>query len=147
MVKIIAGVIVGYVVMLMLVVVLGVTLFMMLGAERAFAPGAYTPSALWIVLALLCALLAAIAGGWACAAIGGAGTAPKILAMLVFVLGLLFVYPALNPGADLRPTTRMSGEDLMVSMQNARQPVWVAVMNPFLGVVGVIIGARRGRRA
>jgi len=146
MLKVIAGVVVGYLVMLMLVVVLGVAVFLALGAERAFAPGAYDPSALWIVLALSCALLAAIAGGWVCAAIGGAGTAPKVLAGLVLVLGLLFVYPALNPGADLRPTTRMSGEDFMVSMTNARQPAWIAVMNPILGVVGVFIGGRRRGR-
>jgi hypothetical protein len=143
MVRIAAGVIVGYFVMLVLVVVLGVAVFLALGAEHAFAPGAYTPSVLWIVIALSCALLAAIAAGWVCAAIGGAGTAPKVLAGLVLVLGLIFVYPALNPEADLRPTARMSGEPVMVSLKNARQPVWIAVMNPILGVVGVLVGSRR----
>jgi hypothetical protein len=68
-----------------------------------------------------------------------------VLAGMVLVLGLLFVYPALNPAADLRPTTRMSGEDFMVSMTNARQPAWIAVMNPLLGLAGVLIGARQRR--
>jgi hypothetical protein len=27
-------------------------------------------------------------------------------------------------------------------MQNARTPLWVAFVNPFLGAVGVLLGAR-----
>lgn len=27
-------------------------------------------------------------------------------------------------------------------MQNARQPMWVALLNPLLGAIGVVVGAR-----
>ena len=146
MIRAAAGVIVGYIVMLVCVAGFGVAAFVALGADRAFAPGAYTPSALWIVMALTCALLAAIAGGWVCAAIAGPGKAPTVLAGVVLVLGLLFLYPVLYPPPDLRPMARMSGEPFLVSMTNARQPAWIAAANPVIGVIGVLLGARRRRR-
>lgn len=148
MLKNIGAVIVGYFTMAIVIMVVAIGAFVALGPDRAFVPNGYMPSTLWIVVTFACGLIAAIAGGWICAAIAGNGTAPTVLAGIVLVLGLIMVYPAFFPGEDLRPTARMSGEPWNVSLGYARQPAWVAAVNPILGALGTIIGARlRGPRS
>jgi hypothetical protein len=44
------------------------------------------------------------------------------------------------------PAERSTGEvENLDAMMKAKQPVWVAVANPFVGLVGVLIGARLRR--
>jgi hypothetical protein len=60
----------------------------------------------------------------------------------VIVLGAVFAYPALAGRPDDRPTARTGEVGMMEAMMNARQPAWIALLNPVIGVVGVWIGAR-----
>jgi hypothetical protein len=66
--------------------------------------------------------------------------AAQVLAGIVFVLGILVAIPALR-SADTRPNTRIGDVPNMEAMQKARTPGWVALMNPLIGAVGVIVGA------
>lgn len=50
--------------------------YLAMGADRAFQPGNYEVSALWLVVSFGFGLLAATLGGWLCAKISRGGKAP-----------------------------------------------------------------------
>jgi hypothetical protein len=140
------SVIAGYVAMFVVVMATFSVVFLALGPERALAPGSYEPSGLWLVTSFALGLLAAVIGGWVCALIARAPKPPMALAVLVVVLGLLgAVVQMMSPDVD-RPTVREGEVGMVEAMQNARQPAWVAFLNPFVGAAGVLLGARLARR-
>jgi len=67
MLRAILSVIAGYVTMFMVVMATFSVAFLALGTERAFAPGSWDPSVLWLVVSFALGLLAAVVGGWVCA--------------------------------------------------------------------------------
>lgn len=81
-------------------------------------------------------------GGLACSLIAPRGSkATIVLAGLIIVLGLLGALPILmNTMPD--PGPRAGDVPNMEAMMKAKQPVWVAVMNPLIGAAGVMIVAR-----
>lgn len=145
MLKNVLAVVVGYVVMLVFIFVTFSGVYLAMGADRAFLPGTYEVSTLWLAASLALSLAAAIAGGWVCARVGGSSAAPRALAALVLVLGVVMALPTLNPASDPRPTVRTGDVPNMEAMTNARQPAWVAFLLPVIGAAGVMIGARRSR--
>jgi hypothetical protein len=137
----ILAVIVGYVVMFVIVFTTFSAAYFALGADRAFKPGTYDVSVLWIGLATLLGLLAAAVGGAVCGKLAKGGRAHYGLAALVLVLGLLqagaqFAAPKPNPGPR--------GPDVsnVEAMTKAQPPMWAALVNPVIGVIGVLLGAR-----
>ncbi len=120
--------------------------YQILGAERAFRPGVYQVSGLWIVTSFALGFAAAILGGYVCAAIAPSVQAPKYLAIMVLVLGFAFAVPVLTNSG--RSVPREGAVSNNVAMQNARQPAWVALLNPLFGGIGILIGAgiRTGKR-
>ena len=146
MLKKAVAVVVGYLTMLVVVFVTFTGLYLALGPDRAFQPGTYDPSGLWLTLSLTLSLVAAILGGLVCATIGNSSAAVRSLAILVVILGVIGAWPALDPGKDPRPSVRSADVPNMEAMMNARQPVWVALSLPLIGAVGVLIGAARVRR-
>lgn len=146
MLKNVLAVIAGYLVMLVFIFVVFTGLYLAIGADRAFEPGTYEVSVLWLVISLTLSLVAAILGGYVCAAIGNSSAAARSLAILVIVLGIISAWPALDPAKDPRPNVRIADVPNMEAMMNARQPPWVAISLPFIGAAGVLIGAARVRR-
>ena len=144
MLKTVLAAIVGYIVMVIVVFATFSLSYLGMGADRAFQPGTYEVSFLWIAVSLVLAIIAAVIGGTVALRIGGP-TAPKVLAGIVVVLGLLSALPALNPGADPRPAVRTEAVGNMEAMSNARQPAWNALLMPFLGAAGVLAGGRSKR--
>ncbi len=141
MAKVLAGVVVGYVVMLAVVFGLMSLAWMVLGAEGAFQPGTFQVTGTWIALSILVALLAAVAGGWTCARIAPDPRAIRLLVGLVVVLGVIFAIPVLTAPAG-PPTPRPEGLAMMEAMKQGVQPAWVALLNPALGAIGALIGSR-----
>jgi len=146
MVRGIVGVVVGYVVMALLVFLTFSVAYLAMGANTAFKPGAFDPSLVWIVVSFFLAFVAALVGGYTCAAIARTKRAAQVLAGIVVVLGVLVAIPALTAN-DTRPNVRIGDVSNMEAMQKARTPGWVALMNPLIGAVGVIVGSglRRAR--
>ena len=136
----ILGVIVGYVVMALLVFLTFSVAYLAMGANHAFKPGTYNVSLRWIALSFVLGLIAAIVGGYTCALIARSTGAAQVFAGVVVVLGILFAIPVLT-GSDTRPNTRPAEVPNMQAMQNARTPAWVALLNPIVGAVGVLVGA------
>lgn len=143
--KSIAGVIVGYLVMAILVFGALTTAYLGMGADRAFQPGTYDVTGLWTVTMIVVGLVAAIAGGMTCRAIAGPG-AVKALAVVVFVLGLVMAVPALTASESSKPGPRTAEVGNMDAMTKAQTPAWAALLNPFIGAAGVMAGSRRKNR-
>lgn len=145
MVRSILAVIVGYLVMFLCIFASFSTAYLLMGTERAFRPESYEVSAFWLALSFPLSLVAAIAGGFVCAKIARGGKAPIALAVLVFVLGILSAIPVLTATAD-RGKIRSAEVGNLAAMAEARQPTWVALANPIVGVVGTLLGAKLASR-
>ena len=144
MLKAVLAVVAGYLTMAIAVAALSLGLFVLLGPDRAFQPGNYEVSTVWVITCFALSLVSAIGGGFICRRISGGG-AVRALAVLVVVLGVLFALPALNPANDPRPLVRPPDTPSLVAVTNSRQPPWAAVAFPIVGAIGVLIGGR-GRR-
>jgi hypothetical protein len=142
----IVSVVVGYVVMFATIFLAFSGLYLLLGQELSFQPGSYEPSLLWTVVSFALGVGAAVVGGAACAGIARTATPPKVLAGVVLVIGLLSAVPVLMAAATLAGE-RTGDVGNLDAMMKAKQPAWVAVANPFVGFVGVLLGARLRRSA
>jgi hypothetical protein len=85
-------------------------------------------------------VVAALAGGYVCALIARGGRAPLALACLVLVLGLVTAAMVLNAPPLTEPRT--GDVPNLEAMTKARTPLWVALLNPVIGVAGTLAGAR-----
>ena len=140
MVSKVVGVIVGYVVMAVLVFLTFSLAYVIMGASHAFKPGRYDPSLRWVVISFFLGFVAALAGGYTCATIAKSKRAAQVLAGLVFFIGIIVAIPVLTSG-DARLNVRTGHVSNMEAMTKARTPGWVALMNPLIGAVGVMVGA------
>jgi uncharacterized membrane protein YfcA len=87
--------------------------------------------------------IAAAIGGFVAALIGRSG-AVKIMAGLVLLIGaIVVVMTVFGPKAE---EIRTGGVPNMEAMMKAREPLWVAVVNPVLGAIGVFVGGSLRKR-
>jgi hypothetical protein len=140
MIRGIVGVVVGYVVMAVLIFLTFSLAYLGMGSNRAFNPGSFDPSLFWIVISFFLSFVAALIGGYTCATIAKSRRAVHVLAGLVFVIGIIVAIPVLTSG-DPRRNVRTGDVPNLEAMTKARTPGWVALMNPLIGAVGVIVGA------
>ena len=145
MVRFVTAIVLGYVVMLVVVMALFSTAYPLLGVDRLFQPGTYEAAGGWIALSFLIGLLAAMTGGTVCARIAPASAAPVWLAGVVLVLGAVMAIPVITNDDPARGGVRPAGITMSDAMAHASQPIWVALLNPFVGAIGVLAGA--GTRA
>lgn len=145
MMRSIGAVILGYVIMFVGVFVAFTAAYLAMGAERSFLPGSYDVSPLWMVVMVLVSLVAAIVGGWVCAAVARSDAAPLVLAVLILVLGIAMALPGvLGEPPAVGPRTGDVGN--MQAMTKAQTPQWLTLLNPFIGAFGALLGARFARR-
>lgn len=142
MLRTIGGVIVGYLAMFVFVFVTFTIAYLAMGTEGAFKPASYDVTALWLGVGFVVSSIAAIIGGFVCAAIAKNSKAPMALAGLVLVLGLLMALPVLMASASDQPLVRTGNVSNFEAMQHAKQPAWWCLLNPLIGVAGVMLGAR-----
>lgn len=148
MLRAIASVIVGYIVMFAFVFVSFTAAYLALGADGSFKPGTYDVSTMWIAVSSVLSLIAAILGGWIAVLIARSATPPKVLAGLVLVLGLLMAIPAFLSSGQPAPPARTADVGNLDAMMKARTPPVLALITPLIGAAGVMLGASLcGRRA
>ena len=140
MLKSIVGVIVGYLVMMVVAFCAYTAAYLGLGAERAFEPNTYALSGIWIGLVIVITSIAGLLGGLACAAISKSRTAGLVFALIVFVLSFVFELP--NITKDHAAVARTGDVSNMEAMGKAQPPVWLCLLNPFLGGAAVLMGTR-----
>jgi len=137
----IAGTVIGYVVIVTCVLATLSLAFLALGADRAFQPNTFDVSTMWLVVSFLLGFVAAMAGGIVCASIAPGRNGPRALAVVVLFLGLLMAIPVVS-SSDTEPRVRHASLGTLEAMNSAAQPPWVALSNPFAGLIGVLAGAR-----
>ncbi len=142
MLRNVGAVLVGYVVMFAVAFVTFSVAFLMGGTTGAFEDGSYDVRVLWLFVSFALGLIVAVAGGCACATVAKGSKAPLALAGLVLVVGVLMALPFLTASDDGQPVTREADVSTFDAMQEAKQPPWVALTNPFVGVIGVILGSK-----
>ena len=142
MAKVIGSAVVGYIVIFILVFLLMTASWYAVGAQGAFQPGVWDVTPVWLGLMLASALVAAVVGGYVTAMVTPDSRGPKILIGIVVVLGLLFALPVLMGSGPVAALPRPDELPMFEAMQNGKQPAWVALLNPVLGAVGVLIGSR-----
>jgi len=140
--KVIGSAIAGYVVSFIMVFVLMTVSWQIVGADGAFQPGVWEVTGLWLVLLLVSALVAGIAGGYVTVLITADPRGVKWLIGIVVVLGIVSAIPVLMGMGGDAPLPRPDDLAMFDAMQNGKQPGWVALLNPVFGVAGVLLGAR-----
>lgn len=137
----IAGVVVGYVGMAVVVFCVLTVAYLGMGANRAFETSSFRPSHLWIAIEIVVGFVAAAIGGWLCMVIAKKRGAVVALIVVILALSVLSIVHALNV-ARLPEAVREGGLSNLQAMAHARPPLWLAFFNPVLGAVGVWFGAR-----
>jgi hypothetical protein len=141
----IASVIVGYIVFAATDFVLFTAAYLALGADRAFNPGVYDVSMLWLVLAVAINLVGAMVGGFVCSLIARSGKPPLVFAAIVLALGM--VLAAATMSTPKASGTRTGNVPNFEAMQKAVMPSWFQFAAPVVGAVGVLIGTNRKRKS
>ncbi len=136
------GVIVGYVEMIAFVFISFYLLYLILGTEGSFEAGTYEVSPVWIVMSIIIGLIAAVLGGYVCTLIARSKKPVIVLAGIVWILSVIMAIPSLGTTEEeiikKRSTDISNGE----AMQNAKQPVALLLLNPFIGALGVLAGSK-----
>jgi magnesium-transporting ATPase (P-type) len=141
MLKAIIAVIVSFVVMAIFSFAAFTCAYFALGAERVFEAESYDVSTIWIVVMVVLSLIGGVIGGFICAAISKSMGVCKVFAGIVLALGLI---SGVVTTMKERPDTARSGDvPNFQAMQMAQTPMWLCLLNPVLGAVGVLFGARK----
>lgn len=139
MLKSILAVVVSFIVMAIFSFAAFTCAYLGLGVERVFEAESYDVSTIWIVIMIALALIGGILGGLICAAISKSMGVCKVFAGIVLALGLL---SAILTTMKERPDTRSGDVPNFQAMEKAQTPLWLCLLNPVLGAVGVLLGAR-----
>ncbi|MDX2016075.1 MAG: hypothetical protein SFY95_00380 [Planctomycetota bacterium] len=139
----VAAVIVGYLATAVAVFVTFTGAYLLMGTNAAFREGSYDVSMLWIVTSIVLGFVAAVIGGALARVIDPRRSTGPALAGLILLLGVLSGSMALNrPDPGPRPPEVGNLE----AMQRAKSPLWFTVLNPVVGIAGVLTGARLAPR-
>jgi Co/Zn/Cd efflux system component len=139
MLRSILGVIVGYAAISLFFFAVFACAYFGLGVERIFQSDSYEVSALWLVLSAAIGLGAGTLGGYVCAAISKSKRTCELFAALVLIILVLFCIPKMR---DPNPHVRAGDVSFGDAMRLTQMPLWMHALNPVLGAVGVLLGAR-----
>ncbi len=142
MVRNILGVVVGYVAIFAFIFLTFTILYLILGENNSFEPETFDVSLLWIILSFILGLIAAILGGYICVLIAKNQKPAMVLAGVVLVLGIAMSIPALSISNEEVQEIREPNVPNMEAMQKAKQPIFLLLLNPLVGALGVLAGAR-----
>lgn len=141
----IAGAVVGYVVVALIVMGCFTAAFLTGGADFAFHPGTTDVTMGWMLMSLAVSLLSAIAGGYVAAMVGGGSGARAVQFLIVLVLVLGVVSAVMQIGKEI-PDIDPANLSNFEAANYAVQPTWFALTLPVLGMVGVWFGGLMYRR-
>ena len=145
-IRAIAGVIIGYVVVAVIAVMSLFATYQLGGTEFAFKTDSWEASTPWAVLSVLSGSVAAVIGGIVCYFVSGKKQIVYLLAGIVFAAGIILSTISLmkEPSTTPRPAEMTFAE----AGNDAVSPEWVHYTMPFVGAIGILIGGSLvGRRS
>ncbi len=141
MLRSILGVVAGFIVMSVLVMVLFLALAFSLGADGVFQPGSFKATAMVDFASLGISLIAALIGGWLCSLIARKRTPVLVLAGAVLVFGLISaVMNVSKPEPGLRDPTLKPFEVMEQARAKSKDTNWVGFCFPLIGAAGIMLG-------
>ncbi len=147
MIRNILSVIAGYIAMAISMMVLFTLLYLVLGADGSFKPGAYDVSNRWALASIILGFLAVMIGGYVAVMIARNSKAALWLGVVVLLVSLLVACIKYTQG---NPHEVRTGIVLnMQAMNHAQNPTWFNFLVPFTGFFGALIGGnlrKNGRR-
>ena len=150
MLRIIAGVIVGWIVMALLVMATFlITTMAMGGLENVLKPNSYWTTDTFNIIVLIGGTIAAIIGGLVCGLIARNAKAAVALAVIMLAYGVFYIVTNIN---EPDPPARTEPATMEAMMEHGKEPNWFSISKTVLGAVGVLIGSamvkpRRPERA
>jgi peptidoglycan/LPS O-acetylase OafA/YrhL len=144
MLRSIVGVIVGFAVIFVFFFAIFTGAYLALGVERIFQPDSYEVSTFWLVLSPALSLCGSILGGYVCAAVSKSKRTCQVFAGIVLIVLILFFF-CIPKMRDPTPHVRAGEVSSMDAMRLTQMPIWMHLLNPVLGAVGVLLGARMKR--
>jgi hypothetical protein len=139
MLRIIAGIIVGFIVMFVLVMAtFGIATLAFGGLDGVVQEGSYWTTNTFNIIVLIGGLVAAIVGGLVCAAISRNSKAAFALATIVLALGAVSAVMNMNKPDPPPRTGSVTMQDMQV---HGKEPNWFAIGKTITGAIGVLIGA------
>jgi hypothetical protein len=134
----IAGVIVGFIVMVIgVVATFGITIGVM-GLEGVSQPGTFWTTNTFNIIVLIGGFIAALLGGWACGLIARNSKAAIVLAIIVVVMGIFTAVQNMNKPDPPARTGAITREDMM---KHGKEPNWFAFGKVIAGALGVMVGS------
>lgn len=145
-VRAIVGVIVGFLVMQIVMIIAFMGLYLATGPDWAFQPASFVPSMAWYGVMLPLGFVIAIVGGLVCALIARRGSkATLVFAILILIIGI--VTPLLKGENPMKPESRTPDMNKMEILQYIEQPMWATIAGSVLTAGGILLGGRlRGGR-
>lgn len=139
--RIVISLIIGYMTLTLLLSVSFIAAALMLGVDRVFVAGSYDPSPLWIGISIMLSFVAAITSGALCRVISKDEKGPVALICLIMAFGFVLAMRAGQESGNSLPKPRGAQVKFQEAMQNAREPVWLAFLNPIVGAAGIYLGS------
>jgi len=144
MLRSIVGVVLGYAVIFAFFFATFTGVYFALGVERIFQPDSYEVSTLWLILSAVITVFGSMLGGYVCAAISTSERTCQVFAGIVLLILIVFCLPKIR---DEGPHVRAGEVSNMDAMRLTHMPVWMHLLNPVLGAMGVLLGARMKLRS
>lgn len=136
----IAGIIVGYAVLFAFIFVAFIGAYSLLGVEVIFQRESYLVTPIWMMTSAVLTVIGAMLAGSVCAMISKSKGTCELLATVVLVTLLVFCVPKIR---DPRPKPRLGNVPATEAMRLTQMPIWMHVLNPILGGLGVIMGSKK----
>ena len=142
--RVVFGVVAGYGVIVAATLSGIAAAWAVVGAEGAFRPETTEASVLWSVASCILGLIASLAGGFVAALVGKQNSRlpETALAVLVLALGLAMAVVQLGSEPSPLPEGKTIGELTFFEAGDvASPPDWYNFSIPWIGAVGVMVGA------
>lgn len=144
MLRIIGGVVLGYVAMFVAMFAGLTALFLVLGADATFEPGTYQPTVTWLVPQFAVMFAAAAIGGYVAMVIGRTRSTMIALVVVITILGIVSGYYEMTVATPY-PGARGSDVSNLDAMMKAQQPDWAPFAKLPVGILGMLVGCRTRR--
>jgi heme/copper-type cytochrome/quinol oxidase subunit 3 len=138
MLRSIVGMIVGYVALSLFFFATFAGAYFVLGVERIFQSDSYEVTPLWWVFSAAISLGGSVLAGYVCAAISKSQRTCQLFAGITLVILILFCIPKMR---DRTLHLRAGEVSYMDAMRLTEMPIWMHLLNPVLGALGVLLGA------